>query len=503
MKKLLICLALIFLSFSIAFSQVEKPKYGGTLTVAIEAEPPLMDPAYEQSNLVASLVDLSFDFLWRWDRDFKDFVPYVAESWKWIDNTHFRVNVRKGVKFHNGREVKAEDVKYSIDRILDPKTASPHAAFIEPIQNVTVDGPYTLTITLKYPWYGLMDRLARQVAIFPKEEVQKYGDLKTHPVGCGPFVFESWQPGLQMSFKKFKDYWMKDRPYLDRVVLRFMPEYSTAKSALISKEIDLINWPDSADLDSLKANKDLVLHYYNLNAIMYICINTKNKPLDNPLVRKAIALATNRDAYNDALYRGIGKVAWTPIPPTQPYYKKSWEYQRDIKKAKQLLAQAGYPKGFKIGILALKGAEEIMGEVLKSDLADIGIEGEITITEIPVALDRIFTKQDFDLGVLGDVISPDPDLFLSNYMVPNGSAAGATGRWDNARVRELVERGRGTLEMSERVKIYQEIYDIIMDQVPMIFLAFPVRHPVSQKYVKGWFSWGDIRYDWPNVWLDK
>jgi ABC-type transport system substrate-binding protein len=236
---------------------------------------------------------------------------------------------------------------------------------------------------------------------------------------------------------------------------------------------------------------------------MYVCINTKNEPLNNPLVRKAVALATNRDAYNDALYRGIGTPSWTPIPPSQPYFRKEWEYERDVEEAKKLLAEAGYPDGFKIRILALKGAEEIMGEVLQADLADIGIDGEITIAEIPVALDAIFNKEDFDLGVLGDVISPDPDLFLSKYMVPDGQAAGATGRWDNARVRELVEQGRGTINMEERVTIYQEIYDIIMEQVPMVFLAWPVRHPVSHNYVKGWFSWGDIRYDWPNVWLEK
>lgn len=496
------CILLFAVSCTLLFAAGE-PKYEGTLTVGIEAEPPLLDPHFIQSNLVLSLIDLHSDHLWRWDHEFSEFVPHVAESWKWIDDMNLKVYVRRGVKFHNGREVKGEDVKYSIDRVLDPKTASPSAALLEPIKKVTVDSEYSLTITLKNPWFGLQDVLARHGAIVPKEAVEKYGDLKTHPVGCGPFVFESWEPGLQMKFKKFDDYY-KGKPYLDEVVIRFMPEYSTAKSALLAREIDLINWPDSADVDSLKANKDLELFFYNVNAIMYICINTKSKPLDNPLVRKAIALATNRDAYNDALYRGMGKPSCSPIPSSQPYHKEEWEYERDIEKAKKLLAEAGYPNGFKIRILALKGSEEIMGEVLQANLADIGIEGEITITEIPVALDNIFNKEDFDLGVLGDIVSPDPDFFLTKYMVPSGGAAGATGRWDNARVQELIEKGRGTIDMNERIKIYQEIYDIIiLKETPMIFLAWPVRHPVYRKYVKGWFAWGDIRYDWRNVWLDK
>jgi ABC-type transport system substrate-binding protein len=144
-----------------------------------------------------------------------------------------------------------------------------------------------------------------------------------------------------------------------------------------------------------------------------------------------------------------------------------------------------------------------MGEVLQADLAKIGIRGKVTIAEIPIALDAIFTKENFDLAVLGDAFSSDPDMFVSNYLIPNGPAAGATGRWKNDRVVELAAKGKVTLDMAERVKIYQEIYDIVLAETPMIFLANPVRHPVSTKAVQGWFAWSDIRYDWKNVWLDK
>jgi peptide/nickel transport system substrate-binding protein len=478
----------------------QTPKPGGTFTMAIEAEPPSLDPAFQQSTLVTSLLDLTYDHLWRWNRDFTDFVPHVAESWKWIDDTHFKVNLKKGIKFHNGREIKAADAKYSIDRILDPNTASPSAAFLEPIQEVVVDDDYSFTIVLKHPWFGLQDKLAQYAPLVPKEA---QADLKTKPVGSGPFVFESWTPGLEMTFTKNKDYWDTGKPYLDRVVIRFMPEYSTARNALTAGEIDLINWPDSADYDSLKADPNIDLHVYNVNAVMYIGINTKNDKLKDPKVRKAIALATSRDAYNDALYRGLGAVTTTPIPRSSPYYKASWEYGRDVEQAKKLLAEAGYADGFDIRILALKGSEQIMGEVLQADLADIGIRAEITISDIPVGLDAIFNKEDFDLCVLGDLISPDPDKFLSNYMVPDGGAAGATGRWDNAQVRDLIAKGRGTINPGERVKIYQEIYDTILDQTPMVFLAFPMRHPASRKYVQGWFASADIRYDWTTIWLDK
>jgi peptide/nickel transport system substrate-binding protein len=479
------------------------PIYGNTLTMAVEAEPQHIDPHLSQSNLVTSIVDLCYDYLWRWDYDFAEFVPHIASSWEWVTPTKFQANLRKGVMFHNGREVNASDVVYSVERLKDPKTGSPLAGYLDPVKDIRSIDDYTVVIELNAPWFGLQDIFSRYVPIVPKEAVEKYGDLKTNPVGSGPYVFSQWRPGYEMKFKKFDNYWEEGKPYLDEVVLRFMPEYNTAKNALLSGEIDIINWPDSADIESLKANKNLVLHYYNAFAIMYININTSSGPLANSDVRQAIALATDRNAYNQALYRGMGEKSWSPIPKGQPYYKTTWEVKRDIEEAKRLLTKAGFPNGFEIEILALKGAEEIMGEVLQSDLAQIGINAQVTIAEIPIALDRIFTKEDFDLAVLGDAISPDPDMFVSNYLVPTGPAAGATGRWSNSRVIELTALGKQTVEIDERVPIYKEIYDIVAEENPMIFLAFPVRHPVSNTDVQGWFAWGDIRYDWKEIWLNR
>jgi len=480
-----------------------EPKEGGTLRMAVEAEPQHIDPHLAQSNLVTSIVDLTYDYLWRWDHEFTDFIPDLAESWEWVNETEFKVTLRQGATFHSGREVKAEDVIYSVNRILDPMTGSPNAGYLSPIDELEVTSDYELVIKLKDAWFGLQDVFSRNVAIVDKDIVEEFGDLKTNDGGSGPFELEKWTPGYGMEFTKYTDYWMEGRPYLDGVELRFMPEYNTAKNALLSDEIDIINWPDSADLRSLQSNEDIVLHYYDTLAIMYININTAEGPLADAKVRKAISLATDRDAYNNALYMGAGSISWSPILAGQPYAKSEWEHEPDIEQAKALLAEAGYEDGFEIEILALKGAEEIMGEVLQADLNKIGITSNVNIAEIPIALDAIFTKEDFDIAVLGDAVSPDPDFFVSNYLIPTGSAAGATGRWSNDRVIELAAEGKVTLDIEDRIEIYQELYDIVLEEAPMVYLAFPVRHPASNKTVQGWFAWSDIRYDWRNVWLDK
>lgn len=478
-------------------------KTGGVLTVAIDSEPMQLDPHLVQQTLVISINDLFHDFLWRWDKDFKEFIPKIAEKWEWIDDTNLLVNVRKGIKFHNGRELVANDIKYSIDRILDPQTASPWAAYLEPIQEVKIIDDYSLTIQLKNPWWGLMDRLS-SIAIIPKEAVEEFGDLKTHPIGCGPFVFNGWDSGIQIKAKKSTDYYIENQPYLDEIILKFMPVYNTAKSALLTGDVDLIVWPDPSDLESLQANKDFELFKYSQMAIMYVNFNTKSKYLDNKLIRKAISLVLDRDAFNTALYKGQGEVGWSPILKTQNYYSKDWEYEKNIEEAKKLMSEAGYPDGgFKLRILALKGAEEIMGEVIYSNLADIGIQGEIEVAEIPEALDRMLKKEDFDISGLGDLISPDPDFFASKYLLSDGQMAALTGHWDNAEVRKLIEEGRSTLDEAKRAEIYKRIYDITLDENPMVFVAYPVRFPVYRTYLKNFFVSGDMRYNWSEMWLDK
>jgi peptide/nickel transport system substrate-binding protein len=524
MKKIVFAALIVALSFSCVFAGGKKeaaepakpveekkvtevttgPKYGGTLNAAVESEPLLLDNHLQMSNVIVAVSDVFNDFLWRWNGDFTEMVPHLATSWEWIDDTHFKVNLRKGVKFHNGREVKAGDVKYSIDRVKDPNTGSPSAVFLEPIKEVVVHDDYSCTFVLNYPWFGLMDRMT-YIAIVPKEAVEKYGDLKTHPVGCGPFVFESLEPGLQVTATKFEDYWMEGRPYLDRVVIKFMPVYNTAKNALLRGEIDIIFWPEPADYESLRDNPDLDLFIYSQLVGMYVAMNTQNKPLDNKLVRKAVALAISRDKFNKGLYKGLGKLCWVPILPSQKYYTPDWEYKRDVNKAKEVLAQAGYPNGFQIRILAPKGAEEIMGEILYSDLKDIGIEGKITALEIPEFLDALLNKEDFDFAVLGDTISPDPDFFASKYLVPNGSMASIVGHWGSRanEVRALLDEGRKTIDMDKRVEIYRELYDIVLDENPMVFVTYGTRLPVFKNFVKDFFAYGDIRYNWEEIWLDK
>lgn len=513
MKKALVLLIVIFVMAAQMFATgttetivtptkvPEKPIYGGTLRMAIEAEPEHLDPHKGRGDLVNSLFDLSYDFLWRWDYDFSEFVPNLAKEWQWVSPLQLKVTLREGVRFHNGRELVADDIVYSIERIKNPMTASPSAANISLLKKVEATGKYTLMLTLSSPWFGLMDTFARFVPIVNRDIVTQNGDLKTVSGGSGPFRMVKWTPGYNILFEKNTQYWDQGKPYLDGIEIRFMPEYSTAKNALLSSEIDVINWPDSGDIDSLRSNSAIDLHFYSLFAVMYVTINTSRTPLNDPLVRRAIALVTDRNAYNQALYRGMGTVAYSPIMKNQPYYKSDWEYEIDIAEAKDLLAQAGYPNGFKTEILALKGAEAIMGEVLQADLAKIGIEGEITVAEIPTALDLIFTKEDFDLAVLGTSTSPVPDLFITNYLLPTGRSAGATGRWTNHRVIELASKGRAAMEIEDQVDIYQELFDIVFEENPMIFLAYPVRHPASTKDVQGFFAWSDIRYDWKNIWL--
>ena len=481
-----------------------EPKMGGSFSVAFDSEPIDLDPHFMVAAVPMSINHLFYDTLFHWNNEYTDLVPMIAESWEWVDDEklNLKINIREGMKFHDGSMVNAEAVKYSIDRILDPANASPVAGFFTSIEEIILNDEMSIIVKLKVPWFGVFDRLTT-VPIASQKAIEDGVDLKTNPVGSGPFVFDSWEEGLYIKAVKFDDYFMEDKPYLDEITVKFISEYSTQKSSLLTEDIDLIVWPSSSDYESLKANEDLELFYVDLWGMTYINLNAKVEPLGDKRVRQAIALCVDRPAYNDALYAGLGQIIYVPMLKTQEYYNPDWEYERDIEKAKELLAEAGYPDGFEIGIMALKGPDAIMGEILASNLAEIGIKGIIEVVEVPEALHRLMNTQEFDISALGDLASADPDLFPTKYLLSDGSMNNLVGNWSVEEVDNLIVEGRKEFDPEKRVEIYQKLYDIFLDENPMIFVAQALRHPVFNKYVKGFYMAGDYRYDWKSIWLDK
>ena len=482
---------------------ISEPAAGGTFTISLDTDPADLDGHTNFGFTGIFMIDSMNDFLWRWNEDYSELSPRIAESWNWKDALNLEVKLRQGIKFHNGKDLKAEDVKYSIERVLDPITASYLSSFFTDISEIKINDDYSLTFILKTANVSIMDRLT-YVAIIPKDSGNE-ANFKLNPVGCGPFKFVNYESGLQAVVEKFDDYYIEGKPYVDKIVFKFIPEYNTAKNALDSGEIDAIFWPNLADYDSLVANENYIVQIVNSFAPEMVMFNTKVEPFDDKIVRKAISLGIDRNDFNNVFNRGLGEIIWSPIPPGSEFYKKSWEYEKDIDQAKELLKQAGFPDGFTTRVLAPAGVEGPLGEVLAANLKDIGITAEISVVDPAQLLENLFTKQDFDILIIGDLIGADPDVFVSKYFLPEGGSAPFIGNWDQREdeIRPLAESGRQEIDQAKRIKIYQDIYDIIAEENPLICTTWGLANPVFYRYIKGFAMDSEFRADWTSIYIEK
>ncbi|MDQ2997492.1 MAG: ABC transporter substrate-binding protein [Chloroflexota bacterium] len=363
------------------------PQRGGTMSVAYQNDIATLDPAigYDWNNW--PMEKMVFDALMDYDKG-TTLVPQLAAEMPKVnaDATVYTFKLRSGVKFQNGRELNADDIVYTITRVLDPATKSPGQGFFLTIKGAQefIDGtatsvvgikkidPLTVEFTLAQPDVTFLNVMALNFAfIVPKQEVDKYkDDFGHHPVGTGPFTFDTWTSGQKITFKKNPSYFKPELPYLDGVEVQIgaTPEVNVLK--LEKGELDLLGdtLPPSefVRLSQDQAWQSRIVHQTWVNT-SYIAINTQFKPFDNVKVRQAINMAINKDQIVK-LMNGRAQAAKGILPPLMPGYDPNIKgYDYSVDKAKALLAEAGFPDGFKTSITCIsvdpepKVCESVLG----------------------------------------------------------------------------------------------------------------------------------------------
>ena len=363
---------LLILSFTAEPAWAQQPKRGGVIRIA-EREAPNLDPHLSVSFLTHSYVSLTYSQLVRFpngpeQKHTSDFsiLPDLAEKWEYKTPTTLVFSLRKGVKFHNkppvnGREVTAEDVKYSLERFMAKSGFKPR---FEPVQSIEVVDKYTVRITLKEPYAPFLNHLANPTftPILPREAEEKFKDFN-HPdsvIGTGPFILRSYEKGIKVVFERNPDYFMKGLPYLDGVVIEITPDSSARLSLLRAGKVDLGHiwgWSNVEEGKSLqKTNPEMVITPTAVIGQGYIYMRTDQPPFSDIRVRRAISLALDRKGWNDALLFGEGCIDAGPVPCAM----KDWKLEAskidaakakylvgyDPAEARKLLAEAGFPKGF-------------------------------------------------------------------------------------------------------------------------------------------------------------
>jgi peptide/nickel transport system substrate-binding protein len=470
------------------------PKPGGTLTLALSAGWDVLDPAATAFTFARQIMQFIYDPLLRRDPKTGRIVPGLAQSYKVSkDEKTVILRLRQGVKFHDGTPFDAHAVIFSLNRILNPKLKSPWAASITgPVSRFKSVGKYTVIIRLKAPFAPFLDSLT-QVALAPVSPaaVAKYGtSFGAHPVGTGPFVFQSGVPNDNVVLTRNPDYkWApsyyshRGAAYLSKVVIRNVPESATRMALISTNAIDVVYNPDVTQLPQYASNpKYKIVVGVQSGMPRSIVLNTSKFPFNDPKVRQAVAYAVDKKAILKAAYNNIGSVANNILSPSVFSYSsavaKSFP-KYDPAKAKQILAADGWKAGDG-GVLTKDGRQlkfdygsitggtnfVIQDQIIQSNLKAIGMSMEIQHEEQAAYLADLRAGKWPMAGML--FVATDPDVLYTVLDSASIGPAWNTAFYRSKKVDDLLTKGRSTTDDAKRAKIYEQIQQIVAKDLPYI-----------------------------------
>ncbi|MGR9194716.1 ABC transporter substrate-binding protein [Rhizobium leguminosarum] len=476
----------------------ETPKQGGDIVVTYKDDITTLDPAIGYDWVNWSMIKSLYSRLMDYAPGTPNPVPSLAESFTVSpDGLTYTFKLHKGVKFSNGREVVASDVKYSIERAVDPKTQGPGAGFFGAIKGfeeetggktTTLSGietpdDSTVIFNLSRPDATFLHVLAINFAsVVPKEAVEAAaGDFGKKPVGSGTFILKDWTIGQQLVFERNKDYFVKGVPYIDSFKVEVGQEPLVALLRLQKGEVDIAGdgIPPAKFLE-IKNSADgaqMIVDGEQLHT-GYLTLNTKVKPFDNVKVRQALNMAINKDRITRIL-NGRAMPANQPLPPLMPGYDKAFTgYAYDVAKAKALLAEAGYPDGFETVLYSTNtDPQPRIAQAIQQDLAAVGVKAEVRALAQANVISAGGTEGEAPMiwsgGMAWIADFPDPSNFYGPIL---GCAGAVPGGWNwswycNA---DLDKRAVAADSMSdpakaaERTAAWGKVFTDIMADAPWI-----------------------------------
>ncbi|MGL5054942.1 MAG: glutathione ABC transporter substrate-binding protein [Fusobacteriaceae bacterium] len=463
----------------------ETKKVREQLVIAQEGEPRTLDVHSGNDGFSLRINKQLYSRLVETDGNMK-IQPGLAESWLNLDDKTTQFKLRKGVKFHNGDELTAEDVKFSFERMMN----SPRISFVlPPIEKIEIVDNYTINIVTTTPFGPLLAHLSHPaLGIVNKKIVSEdENKFKEHPIGTGPYKFKEWRSGDRVVLEKNDDYFMEP-PKFKNLIYKNVVEANSRTIGLETGEIDISLGISSVDENTIRNNPELELHTKPSISFNYIGFNNQKAPFNNEKVRKAINYAVDKQAIIDVVLGGAGKISTSPIAPgVFGFTDKTKAYGYDVEKAKELMKEAGLENGFTSSIYVMGGeADKQTAEIVQADLKKIGIDLKILVTESSSYWD-LTAKGDHDmfLGSWG-CVTGDADYGL--YAMYHSKAKGAPGNRDfysNQKVDTLLDEAKITIDQEKRKKLYEEIQMIIVNDAPDLMLYNRILAVGTQKDIGG------------------
>ena len=485
------------------------PAYGDTLVEASIGDISGLIPNITSDSASHEIGNLIYSNLVRTDKELR-LEGELAERWEISkDEMTITFHLRKGVKWHDGEEVTAEDVDFTYRYMVDPKTPTAYGEAFLQIRQAEVVDRYTFRVTYEKPYSPAL--LSWGIWILPRhilEPAWKEGvDLRTtqqnrHPIGSGPYMFREWKTGEKVVLEANPAYF-EGRPYLKRVVYRIIPDQSTIFLELKAKNIDLagltpIQYRRQTDYPAFRKAFDR--YRYLANGYAYLGFNLLDPRFQDKRVRQAVAYAIDRQEIIDGVLLGLGRPAVGTYKPGTWWYKEGVKsYPFDPERAKALLAEVGWkdtdgdgildrdgtPFGFTIRTNQGNLVRQQTAEIIQRRLRAVGIDVKIHVVEWAAFINTFVKKKDFEAIILGWGLGLDPDQYDIWHSSKTGPDELNHYSYKNARVDALLEAGRRTFAEDKRKAIYGELQDVMAEEQPVVFLYVPEALPVVSGRVRG------------------
>jgi len=457
-----------------------------TLVVGLTANPVSLNPFATTDNPASRVNYNIHQRLVARDTDM-NVIPSLAERWEIVDDTTYIFHIRQGVLFHNGETLTAHDVAFSFAQL----DGNPHAAAVTgPIDfaNSRAIDDYTFELRMLNPFAPILQHLAHPVTSIVNEKafLEAGEDYSRQPIGTGPFQFVEWRPDEFVRLERFDDYW-GNVARLRELTFRIIPESATRTIELETGGIDLAIGVSPSDVPRLRGLDHVVINSQETFTTNFIGLVNHSAPFDNVLVRQALNYAIDRNAILNIAFAGNGTIAQAPMSPTV------WGFNENLpplefnpERARELLAQAGFPDGFHTTITTdeLQLRRDV-AEIVQAQLAQIGVTVDIITLERGAYIGGVIAGE-FDMFVLGWSTFGDPDyaLYASFHSTTHG-ASGNMSFYSNPALDVLLEQGRVSVDDAERLAAYAAAQAIIWEEVPVLFIQHDVENTGFTADLKG------------------
>jgi peptide/nickel transport system substrate-binding protein len=499
-----------------AMAQDSKPKTGGTLVVR---SGPIrgIDPHFETWGATLQIVHQAYNGLVKFTPDGTTIVPDLAERWQQTDDVTYVFQLRKGVRFHNvapvhGRELTSEDVKYSIERqMTDQPGKFQHAYFfLGKLASIDTPDKYTVVFKTQEPYAPFMNYIANPwTVIVAREVVEKYGDLQKHAIGTGPFIMKDYRRDQEATFVKNPHYFKPGLPYLDEVRIQYIIDPAAATAAFRGQQTDISAALEFADIASIKASNPGV-RIEQILSMFPVVLRTQpydeQRPLKAPFtekkVRQAIQAAVKPEEYIQISRGGWGVPMVGPIPPNRTPWAlpETDRPEYNPQKAKQLLAEAGYPNGFAVELIVGSPGDNVKNaQIVKDQLAKVGIMVNVKPMEMAQYYNKSYAY-DYAMSVHTMLSGEEPEESLRPYFGANATYY----RWGNKEIHRLIDEQAKILDQAKRVEMIHKIQRMLLEDAPQMFLYTSIYHVGVQPWVQNYtvpLNAYDQRYE--AIWIDR